>query len=799
MTTYAYDDLGNLLSQVSPDTGTTTFAYDAAGNLATKTDAAGRLFRYHYDALNRLTVLDMPLIVYDITYTYDGCPGGVGRLCSVGNATAVAYAYDGFGQVTAHQGVAYGYDAAGRVQAMTYPSGAVLTYAYDAAGQLSRVQLTDNGVSQDLLNNLSYAPFGPVTTATFGNGLTLTQQYDAAYRLLDQTLPGVWTRAYTSAAQPNGYDANGNLLTRAQDGVAETFDYDALNRLTSATAPGTAQAYAFDANGNRRQHDSNGSRTTYAYEPVSNRLSQRDAAPLLTDANGNLTFTQPGNRSYAYTPHNRLREVRDNGLPVAGYRYNGLGQRYEKQTAATTTFTYGTDGQLLAETDNGGLSYREYFYANGQLLALRTETLSGPVTPLVTVTQHPALPGGTLSVDWSGIPTPTATDWIGLYVPGSPATDYLDWVYTDGSAQGTTTLTLNHPNLVPGQQYEVRLYANDGYTLLASGEPFTLSPSGPALAVLAAPAIHGDPLRVGWSGIATPTATDWIGLYVPGSPDLDYLDWVYTDGTNQGTATLTLNHPNLVPGQQYEIRLYANDGYTRLASAPSFVLADASSFQVSTTIHYVHNDHLGTPVALTDAAGAVAWRAVYDAFGTAAVNEDVDGDGSNVTLNVRLPGQYYDAETGLHYNWNRYYDPATGRYITSDLLGLLGGINTYAYAANNPLIYIDPEGESLGKIVRAIGLLIGIANQAGDLGKGVPPSSAPPGPTRQQSEQTEKTREQRKREQIGGSKGGGKGKDPRSVIFDLPLIRLCLEGLFDCQACKVLGIVERCPEDDLNC
>jgi RHS repeat-associated protein len=110
------------------------------------------------------------------------------------------------------------------------------------------------------------------------------------------------------------------------------------------------------------------------------------------------------------------------------------------------------------------------------------------------------------------------------------------------------------------------------------------------------------------------------------------------------------------------------------------------------TLRYLHTDHLNTPRLATDAEGTVIWRWEGAAFGNAPPNEDPDGDGSPVTINLRFPGQYYDQETGLHYNWNRYYDPRTGRYVTSDPIGLDGGLNTYLYANANPLRFMDPRG-----------------------------------------------------------------------------------------------------------
>ena len=85
--------------------------------------------------------------------------------------------------------------------------------------------------------------------------------------------------------------------------------------------------------------------------------------------------------------------------------------------------------------------------------------------------------------------------------------------------------------------------------------------------------------------------------------------------------------------------------------------------------------------------GSVVWSAKYTSFGAAFVDP-----GSSVENNLRLPGQYFDGETGYHYNWHRYYDPATGRYLTPDPIGLAGGINLFLYAEANPINYIDPFG-----------------------------------------------------------------------------------------------------------
>jgi len=113
--------------------------------------------------------------------------------------------------------------------------------------------------------------------------------------------------------------------------------------------------------------------------------------------------------------------------------------------------------------------------------------------------------------------------------------------------------------------------------------------------------------------------------------------------------------------------------------------------------YFIHNDHLGTPQVLSDSSGQAVWQATYGPFGQTGIDEDVDGDGTAVSFNIAFPGQYYDAETGLHYNYFRYYDPSTGRYVTSDPIGLQGGLNTYGYVGGSPIMDIDPYGLSGGR------------------------------------------------------------------------------------------------------
>jgi RHS repeat-associated protein len=126
-------------------------------------------------------------------------------------------------------------------------------------------------------------------------------------------------------------------------------------------------------------------------------------------------------------------------------------------------------------------------------------------------------------------------------------------------------------------------------------------------------------------------------------------------------------------------------------SNESRVTVTAAAGPATTQVFYIYSDQVGTAREITDASGVKVWQADPDPFGAIPPNENPAGRGQFV-YNQRFPGQYYDRETGLHYNYFRDYDPQTGRYVQSDPIGLDGGVNTYGYVGGSPLNRIDPTG-----------------------------------------------------------------------------------------------------------
>ena len=140
--------------------------------------------------------------------------------------------------------------------------------------------------------------------------------------------------------------------------------------------------------------------------------------------------------------------------------------------------------------------------------------------------------------------------------------------------------------------------------------------------------------------------------------------------------------------------------YIWLDDLPVAMIDDTGS---SPAIYYIHTDQLGTPQKMTDGSANIVWDNLSDPFGNPVATQGTNWGAANwggfdwaVTLlslsNLRFPGQYFDVETRLNQNWNRDYDSTVGRYVQSDPLGVIGGVNTYEYVDGNPLKYIDSDG-----------------------------------------------------------------------------------------------------------
>ncbi|WP_428701180.1 DUF6531 domain-containing protein, partial [Stenotrophomonas indicatrix] len=307
-TTYAYNGFGDLTGQVSPDSGNTTFTVDAAGNRKTRTDARGVTATYSYDALNRLVGIAYPDPNLDVGYHYDTAPAvcasderfAKGRLGQVLHANgSTVYCHDRFGQVTRKvqtiNGVAstlrYAYSKSGRLTALTYPDGSVADYVRDAQGRISQIGLTRPGQArQVVVNNVTYAAFGPATGWTYGNGRQLRRPLDLDYRP-----QAVHDPAAGGLSLGYGYDPVGSI-TELKNGagseVLAKYAYDTLGRLTQTQdgATGTPiEIYGYDATGNRTSLTTSAGTASYTYPADSHRLIAVDGQARNQDAAGNTT------------------------------------------------------------------------------------------------------------------------------------------------------------------------------------------------------------------------------------------------------------------------------------------------------------------------------------------------------------------------------------------------------------------------------------------------------------------------------------------------------------------------------
>ncbi|MDQ4682555.1 RHS repeat-associated core domain-containing protein [Stenotrophomonas maltophilia group sp. RNC7] len=388
-TTYAYNGFGDLTGQVSPDSGASSFTVDAAGNRKTATDARGVTATYHYDALNRLIGIAYPDPNLDVGYSYDVAPtacaaderfakGRVGQVLHANGSTQ--YCHDRFGQVTRKvqtiNGVTstlrYAYSKSGRLTALTYPDGSVADYVRDIQGRISQIGLTRPGQARQIVvNNVTYAAFGPATGWTYGNGRQLQRPLDLDYRP-----QAVHDPAAGGLSLGYGYDPVGSiteLKSGAGSSVLAKYAYDALGRLTQ-TQDGTTgtpiETYAYDATGNRTALTTSAGTASYTYPATSHRLTAVDGEARNHDAVGNTTSI--GSKTFTYSDANRMNAVKQGDAVLESYGYNHRGERVLRTpgSGAAQITLYDEAGQWLGNYSATGQAQQQAIWLDNYPVAL---------------------------------------------------------------------------------------------------------------------------------------------------------------------------------------------------------------------------------------------------------------------------------------------------------------------------------------------------------------------------------------------------------------------------------------------
>jgi RHS repeat-associated protein/uncharacterized repeat protein (TIGR02543 family) len=389
-TSYSIDALGNVSQQTSPDTGITLSDHDAAGNLITSTDARGQVAQYRYDSLNRISQ-----IAYNddtVSYTWDSCINGIGRLCSVSNAaSSLSYRYDPHGRITQKNQttggvpltVSHSYNAAGqRIQTVT-PGGQTLDYQW-SGGRLAALWV--NG--QPVLSQITYEPDGPVNGWVWGNNQPSERFYDLTGRPVIISL-GVDAKTQQPSSRTYGYDAAGRLTTALDDSnpqLNQHYLYDELDHLTSGERGEPVQSrtdYNYDLSGNRiGKTQDNTIVTNGTIDPSSNRLQSQSGAQAVNysyDPAGSLTGD--GTVRYTYNAAGRRISVTAANLN-ARYTYNALGQRVSKTVnGATTQYAYDEQGHLTGEYDSAGQLLQEILWLGDLPVAVLKPATGPAVTP----------------------------------------------------------------------------------------------------------------------------------------------------------------------------------------------------------------------------------------------------------------------------------------------------------------------------------------------------------------------------------------------------------------------------------
>ncbi|MEU9194237.1 putative T7SS-secreted protein [Streptomyces hundungensis] len=667
-----FDERGNRTSVTDAAGVRTAFTYDEAGHLTAVTDGLGHVTRVHCDRAGLPLSLTDPLGAVT-RYERDAFGRPVALTDPLGATTRLAWTVEGkLARRTAPDGSeeSWTYDGEGNCTSHTDPLGAVSRFEYTDFDLLTartgpdgvryafehdaELRLTKVVNPQGLEWSYAYDPAGRLIAETDFDGRTLGYAYDAAGRLASRT---------NGLGETIRYERNelGQTVRKDVEGAVTTFAYDVFDQLALAAGPDATLTLLRDRHGRLRSETLNNRELSYRYDELGRR-------------NGRTT---PGGSvsAWTYDPAGNRTELTTSGRRVS-FAHDAAGRELTRRFGETITLAHAFDplGRLteLAVTgaDGAAIQRRAYHYrADGALTGV-DDQLSGPrrfdldAAGRVTAV-HAANWSERYAYDAAG--NQTEASWPAAH-PGQEALGARAYVGTritgagsvryEHDAQGRVTLRQKQRL---SRKPDTWRYTWDPEDRLTS----VITPDGTVWRY------RYDPLgrRIAKERMAGEAVVERVSFTWDGTT---LCEQTTTSSASPAAVTLTWDHAGLRP----------------IAQTERVSMADAPQDRIDERFFAMVTDLIGTPSELVDEEGATAWRTRTTLWGTTTWPTNAPA-----YTPLRFPGQYFDPETGLHYNYFRYYDPAGARYVSADPLGLAPAPNPVAYV-DNPLGWADPLGLS---------------------------------------------------------------------------------------------------------
>jgi len=710
VTKLTYNNINRLTQVENAKNEVSTVSYDERNNIqqierGRLGASTGKITKLIYDGKNQLTKIikvdDFSSEVNLLTLYYDSEGNRVKTVDANGNATN--YEYNLLNQLVkvtdAKLNVTqYEYDAAGNRNKTIDAKSNETDYTYDRLNRL--ISTVQKGVTPNLTAQFNYNALGQVRKVTDPKAHDITYEYDGLGRLLAEVKTLGQRIEYT-------YDDRNRLNTKTNSrGQQIRYGYEAWGALSTAqyfnavsdTTPTYSQLYGYDYQGNLTTLSDDRIQSTPLYNSTYdaiNRLKTQD-----------VQYIPGGTRQLQYgydaVGNRKSLTLIDGASTLAHtYNYNKLNQLTESNLPENQLFklSYYLNNNLKQIQYPHGLLTDIGYESNNDVKQIKL-TNAGAVLEQFDYGYDPA--GNILSIDnligQQGMGYDGLNRLTNLTQPtGSPITDEsytYDEIGNRELISDAAAYDYDNNNRITKSPALGYTFDNDGnLSSRSDGMVYT----------------HDINNRLETISKTTPS-TNANYAYDPTGRRINKTvngktTWFLWDSSN-----VLAEYDN--SGQWQKRYSYLPQYYTPVQMTEA------------TGTYFVHLDHLGSPRLITanNANQDLVWKWDSDAFGKTAALEDVDGNAQNVTFNFRFPGQYYDVETGLHYNYYRYYDPSTGRYTRSDPIGLLGGLNTYGYVFGNPIKNYDPNGLLAGHVLAFLAIAYTIYDMGSDAN--LPPEHA---------------------------------------------------------------------------